>query len=317
MRRSVLTFIWSAFMMSGAVANDHCTNPTEYTVDRRCYVPDALQAQSPYSAVVRLIDSNDGYVYCSGTIVNFRDAQYILTARHCGFDDDNGGETDEINREIVVITPDGNRVTAHYHSDGGQFLNNEYINHDWLFYRIDDVLSPMARPSGVAWRDVSDTENMDLHVIGYGGMKILSDAEIRGFKSKYIQYLRGRGKKFTEENGELFGGVKISTSQGDDFLISMGRDFVQETFFDDNAMKTSLCRIPQSYCQAWGGASGSGYFDSNGNIVGVVSLGVFVVGGKFHAFVDAPAIPTKIPDNLSFDYLQYPSRFLENGRIKE
>ena len=46
---------------------DSCTNPSEYTIDRRCYVTDKQKQQKPYNATVGLIDV-DGYIYCTGTL---------------------------------------------------------------------------------------------------------------------------------------------------------------------------------------------------------------------------------------------------------
>ena len=38
------------------MAADHCTNPTEYTIDRRCYVTDKQKQQKPYNAVVEVLN---------------------------------------------------------------------------------------------------------------------------------------------------------------------------------------------------------------------------------------------------------------------
>ena len=43
------------FMPSVSMAADHCTNPKEYTIDKRCYVTDEQKKEKPYNAVVALV----------------------------------------------------------------------------------------------------------------------------------------------------------------------------------------------------------------------------------------------------------------------
>ena len=40
-----------------------------------------------------------------------------------------------------------------------------------------------------------------------------------------------------------------------------------------------------SNCQGWGGNSGGGIFDENGNIMAIVTLGNYQIGGAEHATI--------------------------------
>lgn len=275
-------------------ANDSCSNPGEYTIDRRCYVTDAKKQKFPYNSVVKLIDDDGGY--CSGTIVNFGSEQYIVTAHHCATKSD----SDIIQQEIHATMPNGGQITAHYHSDGSggnTITNKNYENKDWAFYRIDNVSTPFVKGPGTKWLDVKDIDNMPVWIIAYGSLKIMSDAEIQDFKSRYIKYLRSRKKAETKENGVSYGGIHMNDTLGIEFLMAMGKNYYKNLLEDMDNMKISFCVMPQYYCQGWYGASGGGFFDENGNIVGIVSQGVSYIGGKWHGFVDIPAVPTQMPDD--------------------
>ena len=58
-----------------------------YTIDRRCYVTDEQKKNSPYNAVVALID-NEGDAYCTGTVMKQLSTGklYVRTAKHCVID---------------------------------------------------------------------------------------------------------------------------------------------------------------------------------------------------------------------------------------
>ena len=65
--KKYITISLLLFVPFMSMAADHCTNPKEYTVDKRCYVTDEQKKEKPYNAVVALIDNVDPYF--TGTIV--------------------------------------------------------------------------------------------------------------------------------------------------------------------------------------------------------------------------------------------------------
>lgn len=271
-------------------AGDSCSNPAAYTIDRRCYITGAQTRQPPYNSVVQLIDDIGGY--CSGTIVNFGSEQYIVTAYHCAL----GLDSDTVQQEIHATMPNGERITAHYHSGGGYGKDNHDINKDFAFYRIDNAPTPLVKYPGVTWRYVRDVQNMLLGLIAYGSLKIMSDAEIKDYKARYIKYLRNQHKGLTKENGVIHDGIQPSDMMLVDFLKAEGEDYYLDLFEDMDNMKISVCTMPQSYCQGWYGASGGAFFDTDGNVVAVLSNGIAVIGSKFHALITDPVVPTQAPD---------------------
>ena len=58
-------------------ADDHCTKPDEYTIDKRCYVTDEQKSQKPYNSVVQVIIPDKNGI-CTGTIVKEKDGWGLL-----------------------------------------------------------------------------------------------------------------------------------------------------------------------------------------------------------------------------------------------
>ena len=51
MRRIILFLLFLAVPVN-LLAEDACTNPDKYTIDKRCYVTDEQKKEKPYNAVV-------------------------------------------------------------------------------------------------------------------------------------------------------------------------------------------------------------------------------------------------------------------------
>ena len=131
-------------------------------------------------------------------------------------------------------------------------------------------------------------------VVGYGALKIMSDAEIQNFKQRYITYLKdvkdieSTGK---ESNlGWIRGGVYVYSGYGHNFLKYLQDkepSYYQDLFNDTGNLKESKCKYTSAgdlrNCQGWGGNSGGSIFDNDGNLMGIVTRGSYVVGGKDHA----------------------------------
>lgn len=204
--------------------DDACTKPSEFTIDKRCYVTDEQKKTYPYNTVVALIKQN-GYPYCTGTIISeFKVVDYrrVYTAKHCT--DVNGDKV--VDETITIQTQDG----ATYKATNKDILPEEaYGNYniaedtlysgDWAKYDLFDT--PYDLPfttftthhSGLQGKLEAGAENSlvsenfllirpqfsvkalfgannyDAQVVGYGSLKIMSDKEIQDFKDKYTKFL--------------------------------------------------------------------------------------------------------------------------------
>lgn len=287
-----LSLFLCCFITFASFANDHCTNPKEYTVDKRCYVTDAQKKTKPYNAVVGLVGDRGNY--CTGTIIEDSGELYVITASHCTTNRDNDFNVTP-QQSINIVTQNGAQMKSYcrYYGTG---VDDKGIN-DWALYSIDLALQNIPLPAqNIPYVKKSELSEVPEHAIqiGYGALRIMSDKEIRAFKEEYKnkllnviydQYYSDSDIKaddyygFTED-----GGVSVFTK---DFhltnFIDVMNDLMEDFHLvnDNNNLKMSQCI--SSSCQIWHGDSGSGVFDKNGNIIEISISGLDQIGGKRHA----------------------------------
>lgn len=286
------------FIPSLAMAADHCTNPKEYTVDRRCYVTDAQKKEKPYNAVVALIN-NDG-PYCTGTIIKWKNNLYVYTAKHCVTD-----KFGSVADSITVRTQSDIEITANKNNFGAfdTVANHNNRSGDWAIYSIPSahkiVSTNVTDKEGYKW-DLMKLFSHDAQVIGYGGLKIMSDKEISNYKAKYIRYLKykkGIIAKGDESRYGFDGKGGVYAYRGDssnpyvvnflDYLRDNASEYYWDVFQNNKKLKVSSCGFSASGqsvgCQIWGGNSGGGVFDKEGNLMGILAGYSATIGGKNHA----------------------------------
>ncbi len=266
-----------------ATARDRCTNPSEYTIDRRCYVTDAQKQIKPYNAVAGLI-TGDSAPYCSGTVVRGKDKLYVVTAKHCVLDSENN-----ISETLMVVMPDNRKFNVRRVDVGHYVLDdNDTRGGDWAIYEFEhsDIDIPYV--------NLTDGQGLFLdqaRSLGYGGLRIMSDSEITTFKNKYWEYLRGTSNTASSEYrlSQIIDGVVIDNSKllGDYVKKTMTFDGAQTLFRDTKNMKISTCTYTRDGelqgCQSWGGDSGGGVFDDENELMGIVSSSHMTIGGAAHA----------------------------------
>ena len=273
-------------------AADACTNPKEYTIDKRCYVTDAQKKIKPYNAVVS-VDFK-----CTGTIVKYNNKLYLYTAKHCVSNSEN------IARDSLILKLQTGQMVDVSKNNVGDFYQKTTENNgdkttvykntggDWAIYSVP------ADMKDIPFVEISDktdwgvgpfTADYAARVIGYGMLKIMSDTEIKTFKEKYTDFLKeirkktkGTEKAYSFNNG----GVLIDLDNGYISTYLFFHD-TGDTFKDWGSLKVSKCKyssnVKMTDCQSWRGDSGGGIFDKDGNIMGILTQGRAIVGGENHA----------------------------------
>ena len=175
MKRIMVSFL--LLMSSPSWANDACTNPEAYTIDKRCYVTEEQKKQKPYNAVATLV-RNDGRTKCSGTIVKRQgltmdDAGYFLyTAKHC-VDLNHDNITDDLLR---IRLPSNQEFNAKLVKQGNlDYEDPASQTGDWAKYRLvtieqnsaDDV-KDVLNGAYVKINDSFARGAKDVRIIGYG-----------------------------------------------------------------------------------------------------------------------------------------------------
>lgn len=322
--------------------DDACTKPSEFTIDKRCYVTDEQKKTYPYNTVVALIKQN-GFVYCTGTIIsefNGSSKTRVYTAKHCT--DVNRDKV--VDETIIIYTQDG----AIYKATNKDILPEEaYGNYniaedtlysgDWAKYDLIDAPDDLpfttftTHRSGALGKLEATVENLSVsplkaffgdnnynaQVVGYGGLKIMSDKEIQDFKDKYTKFLETSLKDAVKEVHKDDGlsademQKKINDYETDDYNIGLVGDVVYahnpivkefisgtlknalsrndcEALFGDNInLKTSFCQLSvdgyQRGCHSWHGDSGGPIFDKDGRLMGIHTRGNGFIGGRRHA----------------------------------
>ena len=284
------------FMPSVSMSADHCTNPKEYTVDKRCYVTDEQKKEKPYNAVVALVRDDGESHYCTGTIVKDPDGKpYLYTAKHCTVDENYMARS-----ELKIKLQDGRKLSVTIHKVGDYDIeHNENVRGDWAIYSIVNSDVPMVEKStkrGIDDYDITKREIdvYDARVVGYGSLKIMSDAEIAEFKSRYLTYLKDEKnidvKDEEDAPGVFRGGVDMLSSYVINFLTKE-YDYWKSLAYDVSKLKLSHCKYSATGkmegCQGWGGNSGGPIFDNRGNIMGIYTRGWPAIGGSIHAGSDS------------------------------
>lgn len=266
------------FIPSLAMAADHCTNPKEYTVDRRCYVTDAQKKEKPYNAVVALIDYYGPY--CTGTIVKDKDDKhYLYTAKHC-----TGDENDLVLSELQIKLQDGRKLKVTKKDTGIYNIKHDvFLKGDWAIYQLGTSNVPSVEITDKKSIGLGPfTYDYDARVVGYGSLKIMSDREISDFKQKYTKYLKDKNKNLDIITGLRGGGINTENSYVINFIQSELKYFV-----DYHALKVSNCKYSSNgkltNCQTWPGNSGGPIFDSKNAIMGILTRGLHIIGGSHHA----------------------------------
>ncbi len=284
-----LLFLFMLFPNFAFGAADSCTNPSAYTVDRRCYVTDAQKKVKPYNAVVSVGD------WCTGTIVRENDKNYVYTAKHCTGVKNGGLPVDELNFTMqngATFVGKRNNVGTYDIENGERYWG------DWAIYTV---------PSGekdVPYVEISNyakfgrgalSYDYSARDIGYGALKIMSDEEIRVFKRKYSDWLSDREGDFPPESTDDYGmssydgGIYTYSTMPQRFLSELSENYPEyhSGLFKDKKLKVSYCEYnsvgAKKNCQGWGGNSGGGIFDDNGNIMAIHTRGNGVIGGEHHA----------------------------------
>ncbi len=298
MKKALILLSLLSFMMPAVswAEDDSCSKPASYTVDKRCYITDTQKDKKPYNATVAVVIEDVGY--CTGTIVKDRDngKLYLYTAKHCVVDDHNKAYT-----KINIILHDGRTIEVNKNKSGNM-LSDIVYNQDWATYRVPDEYGDIdfTEISGNYKKGFGPFASVyDARVVGFGAMKVMSDDDINEFKAKYLDYLAEEEEKDEKEIERLEKrvmkknrGIKLASGDGKNFFNYLQEEepwYVAELYSDNANLKESRCRYTSSGigkdCQGWGGNSGGGIFDNEGNIMGLITRGLVIVGGKRHGSI--------------------------------
>lgn len=267
------------------MADDYCTNPSEYTVDKRCYVTDTQKQGKPYNSVVALITDND-FVYCTGTIVrDYDNKPYLYTAKHCTVNEKNS-----IASALTIKLQNGTRLSVNKNNIGNyDNKNDENLDGDWAIYSIEKFDIPMVEKTNKIKIGIAPYEiPYDAKVVGYGALKIMSDKDISDFRNAYIEYLKEQKHIDTKGKENIYGfedgGIVHDNEYVQNFIYS---NTTYWELFDDTKLKVSYCKYlstgREKGCQTWSGNSGGPIFDSDNKIMGIHTRGNGIIGGKRHA----------------------------------
>ena len=278
MKRIVLSLFFLILPVVSWAA-DSCTNPKDYTVDKRCYVTEEQKKMKPYNAVVSLKKS-----LCTGTIVNIDNKPYVFTVKHC-VDNDGDNEPDE---KIVVKLQDGISFYA-YKDNVGDYDLKTHGNRsgDWAVYSMKKSIDELP----FVYINSDDGE-FHVRVVGYGTLKVLSDSEISEFRQLYLDYLDetvGKDRNVSYKYGYSFFSPEIDGKNRyvKQFINDLSQENRKKFFKDNQQLKYSDCYYKNGKeigCQTWSGSSGGGIFDDNDVIKGVHTTGTRAIGGREHAF---------------------------------
>lgn len=271
-------------------AEDHCTNPDQYTLDKRCYVTDEQKGDKPYSAVVGIVGVS-GNFSCTGTIVKGSDEKlYIYTAKHCAHDG-----TGAILKRVSIKTQKATEITV----TANMYGSGDTQSADFAIYSLPDNTD--VDSVVIDNKERVDIDH-DVNVIGYGWLKIMSDQDIKDFKTKYTNYLidnKNIKKKELQRNYREYGfvydenqsiGIELDKTFPSNYLIYLqatAATYYDSVFKDVNKLKVSQCSFNFVYdktdCQVWSGNSGGGMFDQNGNLVATIISNHNLIGTKKHS----------------------------------
>lgn len=297
------------YIPSLAMAADHCTNPKEYTIDKRCYVTDEQKKEKPYNATVAIKKPFWG-MGCTGTIAKWNRRltntdftgldvlPYFFTAKHC-----TDHNNDNVPDKTLKIELQNGRIFEVTLVGYGNYDIKKDTNRagDWAVYRLPvdliknvsggyhvDMLSAAVMEKKINWVHAdadAQRDNRSIVKVGYGRLKIMSDKDIENFRQRYLNYLKGHGINIVEKDVGIKwdNSVNAENETVEKFISSIRMMFAAAEFFDDRTLKVSTCSFSSdSYCQGWGGNSGGPLFDNENRLVGVATRGYRYIGGMNH-----------------------------------
>lgn len=262
-------FMFLLLFIPNVIWADACTNPNEYTIDKRCYVKD--KNVNPYNAIV-------SFGTCAGTIVKDGDDFYLYTARHCLTKENTKGKI---------------RLANGFSFKPGDLMDvgENDANDDWAIFKIDQKdLSKITNN----YTQISDKDfEPNARSVGYGSLKILSDEQLGFIKKEYVYFLQTKHhiksdqinlKTNANVTGIIYDGIHFDSDLFREFLSI--NDHI--TIYESGVMKTSKCSFSTDAsqgvsCQMWHGDSGGGVFDADGKLLGIISHGYPLIGGPYHA----------------------------------
>lgn len=287
------------------MATDHCTNPKEYTIDKRCYVTDEQKKEKPYNAVVAVGG-------CTGTIAKWNrrltntdfagldDLPYLFTAKHCTDHND-----DNVPDKTLMIELQNGSICMVTLVGYGNYDRKKDTNRagDWAVYRLPvdliknvsggyhlDMLSAAVVEKEINWVHAdadAKRDNRSIVNVGYGRLKIMSDKDIENFRQRYLNYLKWHGINREEKDVGIYEDNSVNTKNetAKKFIYSSIRmRHATPRLFGDNKLKVSTCSFSSdSHCQVWNGNSGGPLFDNENRLVGVATRGYDYIGGEVHA----------------------------------
>lgn len=245
---------------------DSCTENAkykdEYKIDRRCYVEDKQKARFPYNAVVLITYGDEEWHgetgLCTGVIIKDADdgQLYVYTAGHC---DKEAGNLDVYGDIIFGITQSGEvlrlkKITATYDK---KFKSGQVL--DFAIYAI-----PKEQQAGLPYTTIAKMTDKNLDIIGYGSLSILSDKAIHAAKQEWEAILSS-----VESDNEIETLKKIIPE--DSIINLFPKDANLKGSFKCN-LRSETSKM-NNECQGWHGNSGGPYFNSNGQVVAIVSRG--------------------------------------------
>lgn len=219
-----------------------------YTWDRRCYLTEEQTSKAPYNAIVALTKPEDGFVYCTGTIVkNPNDGKlYVYTAAHC---------TNRTGANpIHVRMQDGNEMDCE-----PAYVGFGSDDSDVAMYKISKEYE-----NDVPFVTTGNMQSGYVEIIGYGSLPIMNNNQIKAFHQTHADKLR-----------------ELDVDQNDFYNFSI-RSELYTTLPKDSHLKGSFhCYLAQDaepfdkehHCQSWHGNSGGPIFDENGKLVAILTGG--------------------------------------------
>jgi hypothetical protein len=214
----------------------------------------------------------------------------VYTAAHCIVVGENKIE------KIKIRLQDGREFIASHNNSGNFLLAPEtemteeeletWIRknnpHDWAIYNI-----PEQYYNNIPYTFITDKNHSNaLHnatVVGYGLLKIMSNNDIDYFKQEYINYLKGRPQN--KDHGFVNDNIAINNHVVLNFLYEHQSDISDVIFNDNKKLKQSKCEYGGEFnaenCQVWAGNSGGPVYDNENRIMGIVTLGNFLIGCSF------------------------------------
>ncbi len=260
--------------------SDACTNPKEYTIERRCYLTEDAWQRAPYKHVLKMWRKADGKVYCTANMVFGQ----IVTARHC-IEDYNVSD-------LKFIAFDGREITVKYVGYENEFAygkHNPFI--DIVFLTPSEKDADFVKSNSINTAEsINSVTSGSFVSVGCGGLKILSDKEIDLFQHAYSEFLQNNKEYVARNSDEDFGKPILDDGKTmnltyllskefyekiNPYLIKYGLGTAEDIFTNDSKnIKASLCdRFDQpdedrelyGNCSGWHGDSGGGvYRISNG-----------------------------------------------------